>query len=421
MELSLDDPAVLLRPDVLDDPRPLYDLLRREAPVWQLPGQHTFVVADPELIRDVVGRPAEFSSNLVSLLHADEHLCPVPRDLVPLGDPIHVLATADPPVHTAHRKLLQPHLSPGALAGLEPTLRRLVDRQLSAVLDAGRGDIVAELGDPLPAMAICRLIGVPADDAPGLVPAVLATGALLDGVTDGAGMVRAGTAALELAAYARDRLEAARGQLPGERAGLLAAIVEGVETGVVSEDQARDILVQLFSAGTETTSSLIATAVETLARDPGWQDGLRRDPGRIPGAVEAVLADDAPFQFHYRFTTGDTALAGTTIPAHSRVLLMWAAANRPDPRDAGPGAGGPGTAGPATHGRAPDPGSHFAFGRGLHFCIGAPLARLEARVVLEELLARTSLVALDPDHPPTRRPSIFLRRHDRLEVVVERP
>jgi cytochrome P450 len=137
MDLDLDDPTLFLRDDVLADPRPLYDTLRRRAPVWRLPGQDTYLVADPALIREVVGRPAEFSSNLVSLLHSDGNGCPVGFPVAPLGDPVHVLATADPPVHTRHRTLLQPHLNAAAVGRLEPTLRKVVDERLAPMLAPG--------------------------------------------------------------------------------------------------------------------------------------------------------------------------------------------------------------------------------------------------------------------------------------------
>ena len=119
--IDLSDPHVLLREDVLDDPIELYDRLREDAPVWQIPGQDTFMVSEPKLIRDAVNRPEDFSSNLVSLLHDGGDGCPVALDMAPPGDPIHVLATADPPVHTVHRKLLQQHLSPAAVAASSPS------------------------------------------------------------------------------------------------------------------------------------------------------------------------------------------------------------------------------------------------------------------------------------------------------------
>jgi cytochrome P450 len=233
--------------------------------------------------------------------------------------------------------------------------------------------------------------------------------ALLDGVTVKDGMGPAVEAVLELIPYLERQLDAALAAPANERSGLLAVFAEGIAAGTVNAGEARDILLVLVSAGSETTASLLATAVETLARDPGLQEELRQDPARIPAAVEDILRTDGPFQFHYRATPHDTTLGGTSIPANSRVLLMWAAANRPAPDGAD-------EALDDAEGRGPAP--HFAFGKGLHFCIGAPVARLEARIALGQLLARTRSIALVPDRPPTQRPSIFIRRHSSLPIVV---
>jgi cytochrome P450 len=180
---------------------------------------------------------------------------------------------------------------------------------------------------------------------------------------------------------------------------------EGITNGTFTESDVCSVLLTLVSAGSDTTASLLATATERLARDRELQARLRGDPGQLPEAVEDVLRSAGPFQFHYRYAPHDTVLGGVTIPAHSRVMVMWAAANLPDPGGAPP------------EGGRPQP--HFAFGRGIHFCIGAPVARMEARVGLEHLLATTSSITLDPDHPPTRRPSIFMRRHRSLHLTIE--
>lgn len=409
VDLDLTDPGLVLREDVLADPRPLYDKLRREAPVWRLPGQDTYLVSDPALIRDAVGRPSEFSSNLVSVLHRNSDSL-VAFDVTPFGDPVNTLATADPPVHTRHRRLLQPHLSPVAIAGLEPVLVRIVDEQLNPLLAAGQGDFVSGFSDPVPARAICEVIGLPSSDAARLVRSVMSIGALLDGVTDLNGIAQASAAALDLIGYAQGHLDAAL-QCPSEnRVGVLAVLVDGIESGEISPDEAWNLLVLLINAGSETTSSLIATAIKALASGVDLQEHLRSNLEAIPDAIEDVLREDGPFQFHYRWATTDTLLGGHRIPGHSRVLLMWAAANRPSPDRPGEVASEP-------DGRSLAP--HFAFGRGLHFCIGAHLARLEGRVAIERLLARTSSFRLDPDRPPTLRPSIFLRRHAGLPVIVD--
>jgi cytochrome P450 len=401
---------------VLDDPGPFLDRLRADAPVWQLPGQDTFLVSDPALIREAVGRPEDFSSNLVSVLHDDGGGCPVAFPMAPHGDPIHVLATADPPVHTRHRKLLQAHLSPAAVAGLEPAISSIVDEQIATLLDEERADAVATFSDPVPARTVCELVGLPAEDASQIITLVSRTGALLDGVTDLGGMGRAAQAALEFTDLVRTRLDEALARPPGGRSGLLAVFADDLERGEITHGEVRDMLVVLVSAGSETTASLLATAVEALARRPDLQERLRRHPGEIPDRVEALLRADGPFQFHYRWTTRPTVLGITAIPAHSRVLLMWAAANRP-----APGAAAAPDDAVITDDGAPNTGRaapHFAFGRGLHFCIGAPVARLEARIALERLLARTASIVPDPERPPTRRPSIFIRRHATLPVLV---
>ena len=283
MDLDLDDPRLFLSDEIVDDPRPLYDMLRREVPVWRLPGDDTYVVADPELIREAVGRPDEFSSNLVSLLYRDDTNRPASFGLAPLGDPVHVLATADPPLHSRHRKLLQPHLSPAAVAGLEPTVRKIVNGHLDSLLAAGHGDFVAMFGNPVPTQVICAVIGLPPDDAPRLIELVADTGVMLDGAIHADGIERGATAALETSLYAQERLDAARHGPEADTSGLLAVMVDAIKAGTVSPDEARDMLVVLINAGTETTSSLLATAVETLARTPDLQAELRAHPDGIRG------------------------------------------------------------------------------------------------------------------------------------------
>jgi len=411
MELDLSDPGILLRADVVDDPRPLYDTLRRDAPVWQIPGQQTFVVSDPALIRHAVGRPEEFSSNLVRVLHNDGSRCPVAFGIAPFRDPIHVLSTADPPLHTRHRRLLQSHLSPAALAELEPSIHAIVDDYLDPVVArGGTVDMVPAFSEPVPARAICELIGLPPSDTSSVIALANGTSPLLDGITERDGMTEAITSAMELTGFVEGRLHEAVARPPGDRRGLFAVFAGGIEEGLVTAGEVRDMLVVLVTAGSETTASLIAKAIDVLSRNPALQEDLRGSPERIPAAIEDVLRQDGPFQFHYRYVPSATTLGGADIPADSLVLLMWAAANRPSPSASEE------LAAPA-HERPQAP--HFAFGRGLHFCIGSNVAKLEARIALEHLLARTT--SLSPDHTgrPAQRPSIFIRRHASLPVVIE--
>ncbi len=219
MTIDLDDPTLLLAPEVLEDPRALYEVLLRDAPVWQVPGQDTFVVSSPALVREAVARTEDFSSNLVSVVHDGGHGSLVPFDMLPYGDPSHVIATADPPIHTRQRKVLQSHLSPSAVGAYEPMITAVVEAQVAQLLSTDRPDAVSGFADPVPGAVICRVLGLPVTDGSRLVALVGTIGMLLDGVTDAAGMGQAGEAALDLMMYAQDRLDATSALAASQRTG----------------------------------------------------------------------------------------------------------------------------------------------------------------------------------------------------------
>jgi cytochrome P450 len=178
-------------------------------------------------------------------------------------------------------------------------------------------------------------------------------------------------------------------------------------TEQLSADTAALMLVQLVSAGAESTASLIGSAVRILARRPDIADRLRQDGGLIPVFLEEVLRYESPFRGHFRHVLDDSALGGTSMPAGSHLLLLWGAANRDpaafdDPHE-------------FRMDRASAKG-HLAFGRGAHFCVGAALARLEARVVISELLRVSSVI--QPAGNAEWLPSLLVRRLRRLPLTV---
>jgi cytochrome P450 len=368
------------------------------------------LISDPNLIKEIVGRTDDFSSNIVSVLHNDGNGCPVALRFSTYRDPSHVFATADPPDHTRQRKLVQPHLSPGAMAELEPAVRAIVDRALESVLATEQVDIVSTFSDQVPAQTVCSLLGLPDDDVAQVLHFTFATG-MLDGVTDLEGMAQGATAALELGAFVQTRFDGELAKAPEDRSGLLGVFAGMFEAGEVTVTEVGSMLLMFVIAGSETTASLMATAIETLAKDQELQERLRRDPSGIPDAIEMFLRANGPAQFHYRYVPADTMIGGVAIPAESCVMLMWAAANRP-----APGSKEQETAEEEEQRLAP----HFAFGRGIHFCIGAPVARMETRIALEQLLASTKSFRLDPGNPMSRRRSIFIRRHQTLPLIIER-
>lgn len=419
---DLDDPTLIFRPDVLDCPNDLYAQLRAEAPVWEIPGSSTFLVTRADLVNEVVARPADFSSNLASLIFRGADGSVNVFDMAALGDATHVLATADPPVHAPHRKLLQPHLTPAVVDRLESEIEAIADELHAGLLASGTGDYVREVADLLPMRVISLVIGLPAEDTPRLVKLVLDVDQILAGVGDEQGMAQAVASAAEQGAYLAGHLQRAmvvsddrseRDAADGSAADdtMLAVLAAAVARGEIGFEAAVGILVQLLGAGSETTTSLIATAVRMLAEDPELQERLRRGTEEVATFLEEALRLDGPFRFHYRSVPRATELGGVAIPANARILVMWGAANldraaypEPDALDLA----------------RPTPKSHLAFGRGLHFCIGAPLARLEVKVTVSRLLGQTRRIELDPTQPPRLHPDIFMRRLATLGVRVQR-
>ncbi|MEY4004833.1 MAG: hypothetical protein RLZZ221_929, partial [Verrucomicrobiota bacterium] len=209
-------------------------------------------------------------------------------------------------------------------------MHAIVEEQFAPLLARRGGDLVADFSDVVPARTICTIIGIPDAEAPRVIDLVAGTGALLDGVTDPDGMVTAMGRAGELYTFVADQLGRALERVPGERSGLLAVLGEGISNGTFTVNDVHSVLLTLVSAGSDTTASLLATATERLARDQDLQSALRREPARLPDAIDDILRDAGPFQFHYRYVPHDTVLGEVAIPAHSRVMVMWAAANLSD-------------------------------------------------------------------------------------------
>ena len=180
--------------------------------------------------------------------------------------------------------------------------------------------------------------------------------------------------------------------------------------GEITIEDGLGMLVQLLGAGTDTTTSLIGRAVLQLARDSALQAQVRSNLDLVPVLLEETLRYDGPFRFHYRSVLHDTELGGVAIPAGSRLLLIWGAANLDEDYFV--------NADEFDITRAALR-SHYAFGRGIHFCIGAPLARVEARLAVEHLLRSTRSIILDPARTPSFRRSIFVRRLGNVPLLVE--
>jgi beta-dihydromenaquinone-9 omega-hydroxylase len=314
-----------------------------------------------------------------------------------------MMLTVDRPEHTRLRKVVSRDFTRDAMERSRPEIERLARDAVGRMLARGESDAVAELASPLPVAVIAHVLGVPPADLP-------AFRAWSDRIVEGFG-VAPGTgvrsslsvlgATVKLRSYFLEHFEQRR-RSGGED--LLGRMLASSEDGRLSEDELFWFGFMLLVAGNETTTSLFGTMLLSFATHPGEWAKLRDDPGLVPSAVEEALRHTAPIQGLYRTALSDYRVGSATIPAGGRVLLLYGAANR-DPR----------------HYPDPDdfriernPADHLAFGSGIHFCLGAHLARLEAAVVLRELVDRVE--AIEPAGEPEWNPNPSLRGLSRLPL-----
>jgi cytochrome P450 len=395
-------PTMLLDPAVIDDPYPFYRRLHAEAPVWEISGSGLFTVATSELVAEATNRIEDFSSNLSCLLYRDDAGLPCRFSYGDAG--VQALATADPPAHALHRGTVFPELVAKRMAALEPDVVDIANDCVTRALDLGAVAFMTAIGNVVPITMISRLIGFRDADLDELLRAAFDSTAMLGStLTYDELMERVGrTGAIQ--GWIAEQLASAV-MLPDTD--LLGAVASGVNAGVFSEVEARVILHTLLSAGGESTTSLLGNAVRILAEQPDLQRHLRQNPDQIPTFVEEALRLESPFRYLMRSVPSDTTLGGVDIPAGATVLLLWGAANRdaaefarPDEIDL----------------QRDVPRRHLSFGRGIHYCVGAPLARVEARNVLTVLLERTRSITLDPERPPRWVNSLMVRRHEELPI-----
>jgi cytochrome P450 len=396
--------TLLLDPDVIDDPYPFYERLQAESPVWKVPGSDVCIVSSYAHVAEATGRIEDFSSSMHHLLYRGDEGLPC---RLPFGDGTQILAVADPPVHTVHRKVVFPELMARRMSDLAPEVRAVAERCIGEAIEQLWVDFMPAIGNVVPITMIAQLIGFrdsdlasllrSAFDSTALVGARLTLDQLNDLLVKSAETNAWITSQLEL--YGTDSDDV-----------LLGIIAQGIRDGAMNEGEGVIILQNLLSAGGESTTSLLGNSVRILAERPELQQKLREDPTLIPAFIEEALRMESPFRFLARHTTHDTELGGVSIPAATTVLLFWGAANRdPEEFDA---------PSEVRLGR-PAPRHHLAFGRGIHYCVGAPLARLEALTVLGVLLERTSSFYLDPAKSPQWFDSLQVRRHHSLPVVLE--
>ena len=367
-------------PDFLADPYPLYHRLRAADPVhrsawgdWYLTryADVTMALNDQRFCRESPGGPNPLSSEQREPTVFERMMSKW-------------ITYRDPPAHTRLRGLVNTAFTPRMVEGLRPRIEDIVGGLLDDVRDAGSMDVVAALTYPLPVIVISEMLGVPTADR-GLFKEwsrQLAVG-LDTGMTEDA--ERAIPATLELTAYIRELVTERRKRPKDDLiSALTAAEAEGDK---LSEEELVATCVLLLWAGHETTKNLIGNGLLALLRNPRQFEKLKNDSGLIKNAVEEFSRYDSPVQKISRWTTEDIKIGRTTVPKGQLVVSLLGAANRdpeqfPDPdrldiarRDVAP----------------------VAFGRGIHTCVGAPLARIEAQIAIGAVLRRMPHLALQED------------------------
>ena len=350
------------------DPFPLYARLRAEAPMAHSEAGGFWVASGHAEVVAISRDPATFCSGKGILTMEIGAEYPTPPTMM----------HTDPPAHDRYRALVQPGFRPTFMRALEDGIRArtvaLVDR-----IEAGVAvDIVPDLAVPLPLQVISDLLGVPEDEWPRFFRW---SEAVIPGATDWSEeerMALSGEMVTYLLAAAADRRANPRDDIISE---LGAAEVEGDQ---LTDDELGMFLVQLLVAGNETTRNMMSGGLVGLASQPGEWEALRvrfltSAPRALPLAIEEMLRWTTPVVAFMRTTTRPVELGGASLGADEPVLMLYASANR-DETVFGPTA--------ETFDAARDPNPHVAFGFGAHFCIGAVLARLEGRILLEELLQR---------------------------------
>jgi cytochrome P450 len=394
--------TLLLDQKVIDDPYPFYRQLRAEAPVWEIPGTGIFVISSFDLVTQAAARTEDFSSNLKCLLYRDEAGLPCRLTFGDVG--AQALATADPPMHALHRGAVFPELVAKRMAKLEPEIADLADECVTRALDSGTTEFMTSIGNVVPITITSSLIGFREADLDQLLSAAFDSTAMVGSALSFDQLMELITRTAEIQTWLTAEVAEAK-LAPGDD--VIGAIARAVNNEVFGDFEATSILHILLGAAGESTTSLLGNAVRILAERPDLQEHLRQNPGEITRFVEEVLRLESPFRYQMRSVARDTELGGVAIPADSTALLLFASANRdakefarPDEIDL----------------QRELPRQHLAFGRGIHYCVGAPLARLEARAVLSVLLDRTSGFTLDPEDPPQWVESLIVRRHERLPI-----
>lgn len=379
-------------PSLVGDPSPYYDAMRESCPVKREPHHNVMMVTGYEEAIQVLNDEETFSS-CISVTGPYSGF-PLPTDSDDITDLIEEtrpklpmndqLPTMDPPQHTDHRALLMRLITPKRLKENEEFIWRLADKLLDDLLAKGSGEVISEFAAPFAMLVIADLLGVPESDHQEFIEGLNLV--MKDGISIGS------TQGTELKLNPMEFLYKKFGAyIEDRRANPRDDVLTGLATATFPDgtlppvDDVLRIAANVFSAGQETTVRLVSSGLRIIAENPELQQTLREDPERINNFIEETLRLESPIKGDFRLSKVPTEVGGVEVPAGTIMMLVNGAANR-DPRQ---------FTEPAEFDLdRRNARTHIAFGRGIHACPGAPLARTEARVGFERLLERTTNISI---------------------------
>jgi cytochrome P450 len=391
----------LVPPEEWADPHPRYHRMRSETPIMAVPEWDLLVLTRYDDCERVLRDPLFSSSEVHRRQKPPRRDFDIRTEME--SDSANVLLFLDPPDHTRLRRLVSKVFTPRSVERLRPRVTELVSSLLDTAQERGTFDVIADLGYPLPVTVICELLGVPAEDRDLFGPWSSDASRLLDNVQDDETYNRGIVAMMQLVNYLNGLFEERKASPRDDLVSHLIAVEE--EGDRLTEEEMRAIVMLLFIAGHETTMNLIGNGTVALLRHREQWRRLVEDPSLAPGAVEEVLRYDGPVHLTGRTATRELHVGDVVVEKGQTVTTVLAAANRDPARFADPDR--------LDITRADN--HHLAFSQGIHYCLGAALARLEGQEAFRGLVQR--FPDLDLTHDPIHRDHFVLRGYREILVA----
>ena len=398
-------------PQVLESPWEFNRRLREEAPVYRDPNTGIFLVSSYDTVFEALQNFEIFSNRFARAMGRGATPPPEVREAGSGGYPqVDTMLTADPPEQRRFRKLVNKAFVPRRVNGLETRMDALSHELIDGFATEGRVELMSRYAQLLPLTVIAEQLGVPREDLPKFRRWSDGFVAQLGQMADLETQVEAARMIVEFQHYFAERLEGRRKEPRDD-------IISDIANASVEDERPLDtaeslsILPQLLVAGNETTASAIAEGMLLLVQHPDQLALVEAEPAHLPGLVEEVLRLATPTANMWRVTTEDTSLAGVEIPKGAFALLRFASANRDETRFPDPD---------RLDVARPNVGDHLALGYGVHFCLGAMLARKEMAVAFRCLTTRLSAWRLDPEaDAPRHKPNVLLRGLEALHLLFK--